>query len=380
MTATPHAAAAHVGPTCGAKSPASNACGAALAWREVVDSLLEATVVLSWSRVGYVTRQAIWHWGADELSSSLRGRQVVITGGTNGLGKATATALVRAGASVCLVGRDPSRAALAAQEVNTVASALSSKSGTNAVAAWPAGGPPSTPGAWAETADVSSLEQVRLLAGRLSGRLNRLDALVHAAGGIAHSYKVVEEGIELTFATHVVGPHLLTALLSPLLAAGSPSTVVWVSSGGAYLQPLKVDLLRKGPSPYRGTVSYALAKRAQLALARRWADELAGNGTATVAMHPGWALTDGLLRGLPRFARMFRPVLRTPQQGADTIAWLAAGKAGPCPKVAFWFDRSPRAEHKLPLSAYAPKEEQRLWDLCYELVGTQVDKPSAGPR
>lgn len=212
-------------------------------WRQVTDSVLEATVVLSWSRVGYVARRAMWGWAADQVAGSLTGRQVVITGGTNGLGKAAAVALVRAGARACLVGRSPSRAALAAQEVNAVAGASSSKPSTRPSPAWPGHDPASAPGAWAETADMSSLGQVRHLAGRLSERLSRLDALVHAAGGIASNYMLTDQGTELTFATHVLGPHLLTALLAPLLAAGGTSTVVWVSSGGAYLQPLKVDPL-----------------------------------------------------------------------------------------------------------------------------------------
>jgi len=160
------------------------------------------------------------------------------------------------------------------------------------------------------------------------------------------------------------------------MTLGSPQ-LGWTAG----LQPFDFHReVTKGPSPYRGSVSYALAKRAQIALSRRWAQELAGQGTTSVAMHPGWALTDGLSTGLPRFSRLFKPILRTPQQGADTIAWLASGNAGPCPKVALWLDRHPRAEHKLPVSTYDPKEEQRLWDVCCELAGAPARKPSAGPR
>jgi len=225
---------------------------------------------------------------------------------------------------------------------------------------------------------MASLSEVRALAKRISDSIGDLGALVHGAGGILKRYETVESSssIERTVATNVVGPHLLTALLQPLLAAGAPSVVVWVSSGGAYLQPLAVDLLRDVPQPYRGTAVYARAKRAQVALARQWALRTASQGISGVAMHPGWAATPALSSGLPKFAKLSGPVLRTPPQGADTVSWLVAGQAGQRPKVAFWLDRSPRPEHKATFSFYPPQEEDRLWDWCCELTGA----PGRAPR
>jgi dehydrogenase/reductase SDR family protein 12 len=339
--------------------------------RQAADALLEATVLLSWSNLGFRARQAMWGWGNALPAGSMEGRNAVVTGGTNGLGKAAATELVRAGARVCLVGRDPSRARLAVEEVLRAAQ--------RALDTCSSAGLPATCGtAWAESADMAFMSDVRALADRLLERMGRLDALVHAAGGIVHHYELVDGAVERTVATNVTGPHLLTALLEPLLAAGAPSNVVWVSSGGAYLQPLSVDLLRATPLPYRGTVAYARAKRAQIALARQWATRLEGQRTACTAMHPGWAATDGLSRGLPRFTKLFSPLLRTTQEGSDTLSWLAGGQAGPQPKVAFWLDRLPRAEHKSPLSLYPPQEETRLWEWCCEVTGAPGKAPARG--
>jgi dehydrogenase/reductase SDR family protein 12 len=341
-----------------------------LGWRRAIDDLLEATVLLSWSRVGFLARKALWEWGPScAPAGSLRGSNVVITGGTNGLGKAAAIDLVRAGAQVCLIGRDPARARSAVGEVNQAARVGAARNALGATSLERAGQ------AWAETADISSRGETAELAGRLLGRLDRLDALLHAAGGILHHYGTTEDGIERTVATHVVGPHLLTALMQPLLQKASPSIVVWVSSGGAYLQPLDVGLLRSTPLPYRGTVAYARAKRAQIALAHLWARQMAPQGTACTAMHPGWAATEGLLAGLPTFTALLRPILRTPPEGADTLTWLAAGQAGRQPEVALWLDRRARPEHKLPISRYPAEEEAELWGWCREVTGVPAGAP-----
>ena len=125
-----------------------------------------------------------------------------------------------------------------------------------------------------------------------------------------------------------------------------------MSSGGMYTQSLP-----DRPTPntatgrYRGAIAYARTKRIQVAftpiLARRWADQ----DVRVYSMHPGWADTPGVAAALPGFRMLTGPLLRTPEQGADTAVWLAATQPAP-PTGRFWHDRRPRPEHYLPLTRY----------------------------
>ena len=99
--------------------------------------------------------------------------------------------------------------------------------------------------------------------------------------------------------------------------------MITVSSGGMYTQRLDPASLQMPRSRYRGATAYAKAKRAQVALSREWARRLAGTGVAFHAMHPGWVNTPGVATALPGFYRATGPILLTPEQGADTIVWLA---------------------------------------------------------
>ena len=105
--------------------------------------------------------------------------------------------------------------------------------------------------------------------------------------------------MELTVATQVLGPYVLTAKLAPLLWRKPGATIVTVSSGGMYTQRFDLDRLEMGPTDYDGVVAYARAKRAQLVLAEAWARGFAPAGVSSFAMHPGWVDTPGLEAGLP---------------------------------------------------------------------------------
>jgi len=128
--------------------------------------------------------------------------------------------------------------------------------------------------------------------------------LVHNAGVLPRERRETEEGVELTFATNVLGPHLLTRLLRDRLVASAPARVLFVSSGGMYTRRLDVDDLQSRRGTYDGRVAYARSKRAEVVLAERWAAALAGTGVVVHAMHPGWADTPGIKSSLPAFQRM----------------------------------------------------------------------------
>ena len=101
-----------------------------------------------------------------------------------------------------------------------------------------------------------------------------------------------------------------------------------VSSGGMYTERFDLDRLEMDPEHYDGVRAYARAKRAQVVLAREWSRRWSACGVASYAMHPGWVDTPGLASGLPSFTYL-GPLLRRPEEGADTAVWLAAGAARP---------------------------------------------------
>jgi dehydrogenase/reductase SDR family protein 12 len=159
----------------------------------------------------------------------------------------------------------------------------------------------------------------------------------------------------------------LTSLLIPLLTVSAPSRIVNVSSGGMYTQKLDVGDLQFERKPFNGVTAYAQAKRAQVVLTELWAKKLAGLGVTANAMHPGWADTPGVQTSLPTFHRLTKGSLRTPEQGADTIIWLAAAKSVAGETGKFWFDRRERGTHLLPGKQSSASERQRLWDECVRL-------------
>jgi NAD(P)-dependent dehydrogenase (short-subunit alcohol dehydrogenase family) len=207
-----------------------------------------------------------------------------------------------------------------------------------------------------ELCDVSRLDDVARLAARLR---DPIDVVIHNAGVLPPVRIDTDDGIELTWATHVVGPHLLTRLLRPRLA--STARIVLVSSGGMYLAPLVAPTTV--PEPYDGVRAYAFTKRAQVVLAELWAEH-DPRGPRVVAMHPGWVDTPAVRTSLPRFHALTRPLLRQPAGGADTLDWLAA-----CPLTllhhgGFYFDRAERPTHLVPWQRDRAELRRELWRWC----------------
>ena len=304
----------------------------------LLDSALDLSVIGGYSRIGYALRSRSWQ--GDE-GTPLAGKLVAITGASSGIGRAAARICLARGARVLLVVRD-------AQHGERVRAELASLGRSEVV-----------------TCDLSSLESVRACARAIAERHGHLDVLVNNAGVLVERRELSADGIELCFATNVLGPFLLTACLLPALSTGR---VINVSSGGMYTQRLHAEDLQFEHGSYTGAVAYARAKRAQVVLTGLWARRLPG--VAVHAMHPGWVDTPGIADSLPRFQRALRPLLRTPAQGADTIAWLSWAPG--LRSGRFWHDRRERPEYLLPGTRERPDERERLWAECERLSGESL--------
>jgi NAD(P)-dependent dehydrogenase (short-subunit alcohol dehydrogenase family) len=318
--------------------------------RSLFDTALDRAVVPGYTSVGYRLRQM--GWADDPPPDVLRGRTALVTGANRGIGKAIAAGLAELGATVLLTVRDREAGERACEEI--IRGARSD---------YPAD-------VQVEVCDVSNLNAVRAFAADLTSRVWTLDVLIHNAGVLPATRSETDDGHEITLATHVLGPVLLTERLLPILATSSDPRVILMSSGGMYTQSMPADDPEYLGGRYSGATAYARTKRLQVAftpiLARRWADQR----LSVYSMHPGWADTPGVATSLPGFRMLTRPMLRTSDQGADTALWLAATTPAP-PSGGFWHDRRARPEHYLPLTRYDDRDRERVWRYCADAIGIE---------
>jgi NAD(P)-dependent dehydrogenase (short-subunit alcohol dehydrogenase family) len=309
----------------------------------LIDDVLDRTVAPGYTNVGYRIRSRGWDDG--ELAR-MDGKVVLVTGATSGLGAAAAEGFAKLGARVWLVARDRERA-------EATRDRIVARSGSDAVEIG--------------ICDLSRPASIREFARDFQSRSERLDVLVNNAGVLTPERTLTDDGIEMTFATNVVGPFLLTELLLPTLRASVPARVINVSSGGMYTQKLRSDDLCMERDDFDGSIAYARTKRAEVILTEELARKLDGSGVVVHSMHPGWADTPGVRSSLPRFYRLMKPLLRTAEQGADTIVWLGAAEEPGASTGGFWHDRRQRPTHLLPWTHESREERERLWAECVRL-------------
>ena len=282
------------------------------------------------------------------------GKIVVITGGTGGIGKATATGLATLGARVGITGRDPARAEQAAADIRAA-------SGNPAVDAF--------------AADMTSQNELRQLAAVVLEAYPRLDVLVNNVGGFwAHRHSTAD-GLERTFALNHLAPFLLTNLLMDRLKASAPARVITVSSGAQSMGRIEFDDLQ-GARSYSGQRAYNQSKLANVMFTNELARRLHGTRVMANSLHPGVVRTNFGAEDQAWFftviSRVVRPLLKTPAQGAQTPIYLASTPDLADVTGQFFTNGKPKRANRI---AYDIDMTARLWLVSAELVGMTATTP-----
>ena len=287
-------------------------------------------------------------------SGGMAGRTVLVTGGTGGIGKATAIGLATMGARVGITGRDLARAEQAAADIRAA-------SGNPAVDVF--------------AADMSSQAEVRRLAAAVLDAYPRLDVLVNNVGGFWAHRQPTADGLERTFALNHLAPFLLTNLLLDRLKASAPARVVTVSSGEQARGRVEFDDLQ-GARDYSAQRAYSQSKLANVMFTNELARRLEGTGVTANSLHPGVVRTNfGAEDQAGFFAVMggvVRPFLKTPAQGAHTTIYLASSPDVAGVSGKFFANRKPKTANKV---AYDTDMTARLWQVSADLVGMTPATP-----
>ncbi|MEW6270876.1 MAG: SDR family oxidoreductase [Thermodesulfobacteriota bacterium] len=280
----------------------------------------------------------------------MQGKTAVVTGANSGIGKAAATDLARRGAHVVMTARDGARGEAARDEVRHASG---------------------NPDVELLLADFAALDDVRRLARELTEREPRVDVLINNAGLMLDERHETRDGFETTFQVNHLAPFLLTCLLFPKLAASAPARIVTVASdahkrGGA----LDFDDLQSRRS-YFGFAVYGRSKLANVLFTRELARRIAGSGVTANCMHPGVVATgfaaDGDTSGVfALLMRVARPFMLTPEQGCDTLVWLASSPEVEGVSGEYFHKRRRRRPSRHALDDAAAR---RLWEASVAMTG-----------
>jgi len=282
----------------------------------------------------------------------VNGKVCVITGGTDGIGKAAAYGLAMQGARLLVHGRDPDKGARAVAE-------LKSRSGNSAIDFLPA--------------DFSSLDDVRRFAAAVTARTPRIDVLVNNAGAIYVKRALSKEGYEKTLAVNHLAPFLLTHLLLDTLKASGPSRIVTTASNahrGAKLAFDDLQLTRK----YSPMGAYGMSKLANILFTRALAKRLQDVTRVTATcLHPGFVRTSFGVNNTADISPLFKALFsfisrfaRTPEKGAETVIYLASSPQVEGASGGYFHDCKPIA----PTAAGQDDAvAERLWQVSAQLVG-----------
>lgn len=297
--------------------------------------------------MGSAPRNSARGGAAHTRSGPMAGRTVLVTGGTGGIGKATALGLARMGAHLAITGRDRGRAEGAAREIRAA--------GGGQVDVF--------------AGDVSCQAEVRRLADEILQRLPRIDVLVNNAGGYWNTRHVTADGLERTFAVNHLAPFLITCLLLGRLERSAPARVVTVSSNVQAMGQIDFADLQ-GERDYSGARAYNQSKLANVLFTYELARRLPAASVTANALHPGVVRTAFGAEDPGRAQRVFTPVMRpfmkSPARGAATSIHVASDPGLDEVTGHYFASSKPR---KSSARSYDEAVAARLWQVSADLAG-----------
>jgi NAD(P)-dependent dehydrogenase (short-subunit alcohol dehydrogenase family) len=286
----------------------------------------------------------------------MKGKTVVVTGASSGIGLATATALARMGARVLMVCRDARRGETAQTAVADVA--------TEAAPIL-------------LLADLSSLQAVRSLAGDLHRHCSKIDVLVNNAAGMFSERGLTVDGFERTFATNHLAPFLLTNLVIDLVKAAGAARIVNVGAE-SWLKTLDFTNLQ-AEKRYGFLDAYFRSKLANIIFSVDLARRLEGSGVTVNSMSPGPTRTrfgDNMTGPPALFPLIMKRLFPSPETGARTLIYLASSPEVEGVSGKFFFRQ--RVKQSKPVTQDA-EVAAVLWQISAQLVGLPADILPAKP-
>ncbi len=282
----------------------------------------------------------------EKLKDSMNGKICLVTGATNGIGKATAQALAQMGATVVIVGRNAPKTAQLVEEIR----AASGNKNVDSL-----------------LADLSSQQEVRRLANEFKSKYSHLHVLLNNAGGVFMQRQLSVDGIEMTFALNHLAYFLLTNLLLDTIKASAPARIINVSSGAHTSGKIEFDNLQ-GEQDYSPR-AYDNSKLANILFTMELARRLGGTGVTVNALHPGFVAT-GFAKNngkiIAALVSIFAPlVARSPAKGAETSIYLASSPSIEGITGKYFYD-----SHVIPAAPQATDTvvARKLWDVSAEMV------------
>ncbi|XP_048836502.1 DHRS-12_like_SDR_c-like domain-containing protein isoform X1 [Brienomyrus brachyistius] len=283
-----------------------------------------------------------------DLEVSVAGRSFMITGANSGIGKAAAIVIAKRGGTIHMVCRNKDKAEEARAEIVK-------ETGNKDI--------------YIHILDLTETRKVWEFAEAFKKKFKSLNVLINNAGSMLMQRELNAEGLEKNFACNTLGTYILTKNLIPLLEKSGDPRVIMVSAGIMLVKKLRIGDLQSERGRFDGTMVYAQNKRQLVVMTEQLAKTHPGIHFSV--MHPGWVDTPAVAESMPDFHRSMRNKLRSPEQGADTVVWLAVSEAPAAAKPAsrFFQDRKVIPTH-LPLAwtHSSLEQKERFMTLLEELA------------